>query len=130
MMTKNGSTQEAKSFSYLPSNSFRIAVDSAAIVQHGVLSAEEMPQMLDAIEFTLSGSNGSPKGYILKNQLAVLDMIQNNNWERPIYFAVTTGPDSYMGLQEFFRLEGLAYRLVPIRYPQNQNPERIRRCGQ
>jgi len=111
-----------KSFNYFPSNSFRIAVDSTAIAQYGVLSAEEMPQMLDAIEFTLSGGNGNPKSYILKNQLAVLDMIQNNNWERPIYFAVTTGPDSYMGLQEFFRLEGLAYRLVPIRYPANSNP--------
>lgn len=111
-----------KSFNYFPSNSFRIAVDSAAIVQHGVLSAEEMPQMLESIEFTLSGGNGSPKSYILKNQLAVLDMIHNNNWERPIYFAVTTGPDSYLGLQEYFRLEGLAYRLVPIRYPQNKNP--------
>ena len=111
-----------KSFNYFPSNSFRIAVDSAAIVESGVLSAAEMPQMLDAIEFTLSGGNGSPKSYVLKNQLAVLDMIHNNNWKRPIYFAVTTGPDSYMGLQEFFRLEGLAYRLVPIRYPQNDNP--------
>jgi hypothetical protein len=27
-----------------------------------------------------------------------------------------------MGLQSYFRLEGLAYRLVPIRYPQNENP--------
>ncbi len=111
-----------KSFNYFPSNSFRIAVDSSAIVKHGVLSAEELPEMLDEIEFTLSGGNGNPKSYILKNQLAVLDMIYNNNWERPIYFAVTTGPDSYMGLQEFFRLEGLAYRLVPIRYPRNANP--------
>jgi hypothetical protein len=49
-------------------------------------------------------------------------MIYNNQWERPIYFAVTTGPDSYMGLQQFFRLEGLAYRLVPIEYPINPNP--------
>ena len=111
-----------KSFNYFPSNSFRIPVDSAAIANYGVLSEAEMPEMLDAIEFTLSGGNGSPKSYILKNQLAVLDMIHNNNWERPIYFAVTTGPDSYLGLQEFFRLEGLAYRLVPIRYPRNSNP--------
>ena len=111
-----------KKFSYLPSNSFRIPVDSAAIVQHGVLSNDEMPGLLDAIEFTLSGSDGNPKSYILKNQFAVLDMIHNNNWERPIYFAVTTGPDSYMGLQQYFRLEGLAYRLVPIKYPKASNP--------
>ena len=111
-----------KKFNYFPSNSFRIAVDSAAVAMHGVLTDEEMPNRLDAIEFTLSGSDGSPKSYILKNQLAVLDMIANNQWERPIYFAVTTGPDSYMGLQEYFRLEGLAYRLVPIRYPKSANP--------
>jgi len=111
-----------KKFSYLPSNSFRIPVDSAAIVEHGVLSNEEMPDLLEAIEFTLSGADGNPKSYILKNQFAALDMIHNNNWERPIYFAVTTGPDSYMGLQQYFRLEGLAYRLVPIKYPQASNP--------
>jgi hypothetical protein len=70
----------------------------------------------------LTDAKGNPKGYILKNQFAVLDMLQHNKWERPVYFAVTTGPDSYMGLQEYFRLEGLAYRLVPIRYPENTNP--------
>ena len=111
-----------KTYSVLPSHSFRIPVDSAALVEHNVLDSAEMKQRVDAIEFTLSGSNGKPKGYILKSQFAVLDMIRGNNWERPIYFAVTTGPDSYMGLQSYFRLEGLAYRLVPIRYPQNDNP--------
>ena len=111
-----------KNYAVLPSHSLRIPVDSAALVEHNVLSPEEMPERVDALEFTLSGSNGKPKGYILKSQFAVLDMIRGNNWERPIYFAVTTGPDSYMGLQSYFRLEGLAYRLVPIRYPQNENP--------
>jgi hypothetical protein len=52
---------------------------------------------------------------VLKNHFAmVLDMLANNNWERPIYFAVTTGPDSYLNLQDWFRLEGLTYRLVPV----------------
>ena len=111
-----------KSYSVLPTHSFRIPVDSAALVEHNVLNSEEMKQRVESLEFTLSGANGKPKGYILKSQFAVLDMIRGNNWERPIYFAVTTGPDSYMGLQSFFRLEGLAYRLVPIRYEQNDNP--------
>ena len=46
----------------------------------------------------------------------VLEILRNNNWERPVYFAVTIGPDSYAGLQDYFRLEGLAWRLVPIKY--------------
>ena len=120
--SKKRSFGGGKSYSVLPTHSFRIPVDSASLVQNNVLNADEMKQRVDALEFTLSGANGKPKGYIMKSQFAVLDMIRGNNWERPIYFAVTTGPDSYMGLQSFFRLEGLAYRLVPVRYPQNDNP--------
>jgi hypothetical protein len=36
---------------------------------------------------------------LMKNHLMVLDLLANNNWKRPIYFAVTTGPDSYINLQ-------------------------------
>jgi tetratricopeptide (TPR) repeat protein len=44
-----------------------------------------------------------------------LDMLQNNDWDRPIYFAITVGGDAYLQLENYFQLEGLAYRLVPIR---------------
>ena len=43
----------------------------------------------------------------------VLDMLAHNNWERPIYFAITVGTDNFMGLEKYFQLEGLSYRLVP-----------------
>jgi hypothetical protein len=87
-----------------------------------VLNEEEMKSRVEYIEWTLTDERNNPKGYILKNQFAVLDLLANNQWERPVYFAVTTGPDSYLGLEAYFRLEGLAYRLVPIRYPENSNP--------
>jgi hypothetical protein len=56
----------------------------------------------------------------MKNDLMIFDIIATNNWKRPIYFAITVGDDSYMDLQDYFQLEGLAYRLVPIR-TQNQD---------
>ena len=59
------------------------------------------------IKFKLKGSG------IFKNKLLVLDILANFNWERPIYFAITVGRDNYMGLEKYFQLEGLAYRLVP-----------------
>jgi len=52
----------------------------------------------------------------------VLDLLANNNWKRPIYFAVTTGPDSYINLQDYFQLEGLTYRVVPVYTPNSPNP--------
>ncbi len=45
----------------------------------------------------------------------MLDILANNNWERPIYFAVTVGDDLYLNLQDYFRVEGFAYRLIPIK---------------
>ena len=51
---------------------------------------------------------------ILKSQLIVLDILAHNNWERPVYF-VTGYHNDALGLEEYFQLEGLAYRLVPIK---------------
>jgi hypothetical protein len=54
------------------------------------------------------------QSYVQKNALCLLDILANNNWKRPVYFSMTTGADSYYGLENYFQLEGLAYRLVPI----------------
>jgi tetratricopeptide (TPR) repeat protein len=53
----------------------------------------------------------------------ILDLLAHNNWERPIYFAITIGPSKFMNLQDYFQLEGFAYRLVPIK--TNSDNERI-----
>jgi hypothetical protein len=56
---------------------------------------------------------------------AALNILLTNaqqNWKRPIYFAVTVAPSGQLGLNEpseggsFFQLEGQAYRVVPIRH--------------
>jgi tetratricopeptide (TPR) repeat protein len=53
-----------------------------------------------------------------KRDLMVVDLIANNNWERPIYFSITVGnsPKAYFWLNDYFRLEGMAYRFVPVKY--------------
>jgi tetratricopeptide (TPR) repeat protein len=42
-----------------------------------------------------------------------LDIVANNIYDRPIYFAVSVAPDAYLGLDKYFQLEGLTYRVVP-----------------
>ncbi len=55
---------------------------------------------------------GGVKGVRMQD-MVVKDIIQNNTWDRPIYFASTCGRDSYIGLGNYLEMEGLASRLVP-----------------
>jgi hypothetical protein len=45
--------------------------------------------------------------------LMVREIVEANNWQRPIYFAVTCSDDSKIGMQEYLRMEGMAFRFVP-----------------
>jgi Protein O-mannosyl-transferase TMEM260-like len=52
---------------------------------------------------------------IRMQDIAVKDIITANNWKRPIYFATTCSPDSWIGLDNFLRFDGLVQRLTPIK---------------
>ena len=51
----------------------------------------------------------------MKGDMMILDLLATNNWKRPIYFAITVGSEGYLNLEDYFQLEGLAYKLVPIK---------------
>ena len=52
-------------------------------------------------------------GVALRTQdIMVLRIINDNNWNRPVYFAVTVSPTSMLNLDNYLQMEGLAYRLV------------------
>ena len=53
------------------------------------------------------------KNALYKYDLLTLDIIANNINERPIYFAVSVSPSSFMGFQKYFEQNGLTYRVVP-----------------
>jgi tetratricopeptide (TPR) repeat protein len=55
--------------------------------------------------------------------MMVLDILANNNWERPVYFAVTVSPENFLNLTPYFQMDGLAYRFVPIETPDTQYGE-------
>jgi hypothetical protein len=54
----------------------------------------------------------------------MLDILANNNWERPIYFSGGSfGDDDYLWMKDYLQLEGVVYKLVPIRTKVNpKNP--------
>ncbi|MCB2219938.1 MAG: DUF2723 domain-containing protein [Bacteroidetes bacterium] len=94
---------------FFPSKKMKITIDSAQVMKTGTVKPDQAEQIVKEIKWNLRGSG------ITKNHLMVLDLLANNNWERPVYFAITTGSSSYIGLEDYFQIEGLTYRLVPIK---------------
>lgn len=96
----------------IPSRTIRIPVDTATVIASGTVKREDAGKIVPYIDITLKGNS------IMKSQLIILDILANNNWKRPLYF-VTGYHNDAMGLEEYFQLEGLAYRLVPIKSQNN-----------
>jgi hypothetical protein len=102
--------KEAGNASYIPSKKLFYVVDKDAVIKNIVVEPEDYNNIVDTIQIDFGSRH-----YITKDELMVLDMIATNNWVRPIYFAITIGRDKYLNLQDYFQLEGLAYKLVPLK---------------
>lgn len=112
---KRTKLEQADYAAYIPSKKLFMVVDKAAVIKNKVVEPKDYDKIVDTLKIDFSS-----KHYITKDELMVLDMIANNNWERPIYFAITIGRDKYLNLQDYFQLEGLAYKLVPIKSPEDK----------
>jgi hypothetical protein len=95
---------------YLPANKFIIPVDKEKVIKSGAVKPEDADKILPEIRFILN------KDRIMKSELMILDLLANNNWERPVYF-VSTGGDAEIGIDEYLQVDGFAYRFVPIKTP-------------
>lgn len=92
---------------FIPANKFIVPVDTAELSD--MIKTEGIePYLVDQVRFSLGDE------VIYKNAIAQLDMLANNNWERPIYFSNTVSNDNFLNLDESFVQEGLAYRVAPI----------------
>ena len=107
----------------IPTELLYIPIDSMAVVNSGIVN----PKLHDKIEKQLLINLGNRldsqgrvveqgKGGLVKKDMIILDMISNNkDWSRPIYFAITVDNKEYLRLNNYFRQDGLAYRLVPYK---------------
>lgn len=94
--------------SYYPSKKWYIPVDAEAAMKSGAI-AEGDTNVMRNIPIQLTGNQ------LIKDEIAILDIIASNLWERPVYFAVTCQRNKLFGLEDFMQLEGLGLRIVPFR---------------
>lgn len=102
----------------LPAKLLYVNVDSLKVMRNKVIGVKDTARLAKRVSWDLGG-----RSYITKNDLMVLDLVANNDWKRPIYFAVTTGDEAYVGLKKYFQLEGLAYRFVPIKQSEMEEAQ-------
>ncbi|HNY08586.1 MAG TPA: DUF2723 domain-containing protein [Tenuifilaceae bacterium] len=93
---------------YIPASRVKVSVNKAAVIKNGTVNLKDSSLIVSSMAWSLKGQ------YLQKSALAILDIITNNNWERPIYFVSPYG-DGDIGIADYLQLEGFAYRLVPIK---------------
>ena len=101
---------------YSPTEHIRIPVNKTAVLENKIVKNKDADKIVDFIDIKIDNQA------IYKNRLMMLDIIAQNNWERPIYFSGGAfGNDDYIWMKDYLQLDGFAYKLVPIKTPVSEN---------
>ncbi|MDL2320631.1 DUF2723 domain-containing protein [Alistipes sp. OttesenSCG-928-B03] len=99
---------------YIPTKTVYLPVNRENAIASGIVREKDAHLMLDTIEIKFA------KESIDKSEMMLLDLLDNFDWKRPIYFTQSFMLDN-LGLGDYLQFDGFAYRLVPIRTPRNRN---------
>ncbi len=111
---------EIASITYVPIDSVDAVLPSSPLRQQLLresrLHALSLPsEPVDTMRWLLKpGLTYDGQGYLRPQDIAVYEILMNNFARRPVYFALTVDPESMIGIEKYLRLDGLAYKVVPI----------------
>ena len=112
----NGQRKQDLNANYAPTEFVRIPVNKQAVLENGVVAAKDAEKIVDYIDIKIKDQA------IYKNRMIMLDIIAQNNWERPIYFSGGAfGDEDYIWMKDYLQLDGFAYKLVPIKTALDKN---------
>lgn len=103
---------------YFPVENIRVPVNKENALKYGIVKEKDADKMVDYLDVKITDNA------IFKNRLLMLDIIANNDWKRPIYFTGGAfGNEDYIWMKDYLQLDGMCYKLVPIKTPVNRaNP--------
>ncbi|MDG2484916.1 MAG: DUF2723 domain-containing protein [Flavobacteriaceae bacterium] len=112
----NGQRKQDLNANYAPTEFVRIPVNKQAVLENGVVAGKDAEKIVDYIDIKIKDQA------IYKNRMIMLDIIAQNNWERPIYFSGGAfGDEDYIWMKDYLQLDGFAYKLVPIKTALDKN---------
>lgn len=102
---------------FFPTNKIYIPINKENIIKNKVVSPKYYDSIVPAIEFKIKSDA------LYKNRLMMLDIVNQNNWERPMYFTGGSfGEDDYLWMKDYLQLDGMCFKLVPVKTPQKGSP--------
>ena len=108
--TENGLKEK-----FYPTNKIRIPVNKQKVLANGIVAQKDADKIVPYIDITIDDRA------LFKNRILMLDILANNDWERPIYFTGgANAAEEYLWLKDYLQLDGLAYKLVPIKTPMEK----------
>jgi hypothetical protein len=105
----------------VPQNEIVLPVDKAQLLHDGIVTAADTSYLISPLRWKITGTYGP--NLIRKQDDMIKNIVENiakAGWKRPIYFAITIPPSSYMNLTNYFQVEGMAYRVLPMAKPRTQ----------
>ena len=100
---------------YIPTKNFKLKINKEDILNRGIVDKKYADRIVDQMEWSFGQS------YLYKDGLMLLDLLATNNWERPIYWAMTVTSTKYFNLQKYFKMDGLTYQLVPFEVKESRS---------
>lgn len=99
-----------------PSKVIRVPVNKENVLKYGIVDSKDADKIVPEVFINLNSD------VVYKNRMMMLDIIANNDWKRPIYFSGGSfGDDDYIWMKDYLQLEGVVYKLVPIKTPLDKN---------
>ena len=99
---------------YIPTKYISVPVDSTTVIKSGIVKEKDAADIEPDVYIKIGSA-------VYKNRLLMLDVVANNNWQRPIYFSGGAfGDEDYIWMKDYLQLDGLCYKLVPIKTPINK----------
>jgi len=100
---------------FIPSNKIYLDIDPTQVMENHYMEAKFADKIVPQLHINLG-----EKSYLGKQELMILEMLLENKWKRPIYYAVTVEESQFLGLQSAFLQEGLAYKITPMKSTTGQ----------
>jgi tetratricopeptide (TPR) repeat protein len=83
-------------------------------------------QMNPTMHIQIQAEDTGERNFIRVQDLMILDILYSNQGKKPVYFAVTVSNENMIGLREYLRMEGLAFRVSPVKSNLAIEPEKMR----